>query len=237
MVDDRASAAEVGDEPLLIARRAGVPVCVGRNRPAVARALLAAHPEVNLILSDDGLQHYALARDIEIVLADARGAGNGWLLPAGPLREPVTRRRDFSVINSAPAAAPAFAMTLVGGFAERLNNPDERRPLTALSGQRMLAAAGIGNPARVFHMLEQAGLRCETLALPDHYPFTENPFAASTADLILITEKDAVKCRLNEALKHDPRIWVVPVDACIAPLNGGTLAERIVQKLRDFPPA
>ncbi|MYM90102.1 tetraacyldisaccharide 4'-kinase, partial [Rugamonas sp. FT82W] len=92
--------AQVGDEPLLIKQRTGCPVMVGRDRAATGRALLAAHPEVNILLTDDGLQHYALQRDVEIILFDGRGAGNGWLLPAGPLREPVSRRRDFTVINT-----------------------------------------------------------------------------------------------------------------------------------------
>ena len=99
-VGPQSTAAQVGDEPLLIKQRTGCPVMVGRDRAATGRALLAAHPGVDIILTDDGLQHYALQRDIEIILFDGRGAGNGWLLPAGPLREPVSRRRDFTVINA-----------------------------------------------------------------------------------------------------------------------------------------
>ena len=99
---------EVGDEPLLIHQRTGCPVMVGRDRAATGRALLAAHPDLDIVLTDDGLQHYALQRDIEIILFDGRGAGNGWLLPAGPLREPVSRRRDFTVINT-PQLTPELA--------------------------------------------------------------------------------------------------------------------------------
>jgi tetraacyldisaccharide 4'-kinase len=103
-----------GDEPLLIAEQARCPVMVGRRRVAAAQALLQAHPEVDVIVSDDGLQHYALARDVEIVLFDSRGGGNGWLLPAGPLREPLHRRRDFTVVNvgAGGAAAPAGAIRM-----------------------------------------------------------------------------------------------------------------------------
>ncbi|MFC5462421.1 tetraacyldisaccharide 4'-kinase [Massilia niabensis] len=232
---------DVGDEPLLIARRAGVPVVVGRKRVEAGRALLAAHPEVNVILTDDGLQHYALARDIEIVLFDGRGVGNGWLLPAGPLREPPSRRRDFTVIN-APELTPGlaravggkpFRMELVGEVAERLMDPGQRQPLSAFAGQRVLAAAGIGNPGRFFALLQGAGLAFAELPLPDHYDFRDNPFASVDADVILITEKDAVKCGQLENLKGDPRLWVVPVTARI----DAALAEQIVEKCRGRSPA
>ena len=227
---------DVGDEPLLIARRTGVPVVVGRKRVDAGRALLAAHPEVNVIITDDGLQHYALARDIEVVLFDARGVGNGWLLPAGPLREPPSRRRDFTVVN-APALTPAlvravggapFRMQLIGDTAERLARPGERQPLSAFAGQRVLAAAGIGNPGRFFALLRGAGLAFAELPLPDHHDFRDDPFAGSDADVILITEKDAVKCGQLENLKDDPRLWVVPVTARI----DAALAEQIVEKCR-----
>lgn len=232
-------AAAVGDEPLLIAARAQCPVVVGRNRVAAAEALLQAHPEVNLILSDDGLQHYRLQRDIEIVLFDARGAGNGWLLPAGPLREPASRSRDFTVVNAAtmPAAMPASAirMQLVGEQAEQLGDPSRTRALAGLQDPalRLAAAAGIGNPQRFFSMLTAAGLRFEALALPDHHDFSDNPFAALQAEIILITEKDAVKCRQIETIRNDPRIWVVPVTAQI----DAALSQQILEKLRGHSTA
>ena len=226
----------VGDEPLLIARRAQVPVFVGRKRVEAGRALLAAHPEVDVLITDDGLQHYALARDVEVILFDGRGVGNGWLLPAGPLREPPARRRDFTVVN-APELTPQlaravggqpFRMHLAGDMAERLGDPGERAPLASFAGRRILAAAGIGNPGRFFAMLRDAGLRFAELPLPDHYDFREDPFATTDADVILITEKDAVKCGQLENLKHDPRLWVVPVTARI----DAALAEQIVEKCR-----
>ncbi|MFD2366109.1 tetraacyldisaccharide 4'-kinase [Pseudoduganella sp. GCM10020061] len=231
---------KVGDEPLLIAQRTGCPVFVGRKRVDAGRALLAAHPEVDVIISDDGLQHYPLARDVEIVLFDSRGAGNGWLLPAGPLREPARRRRDFTVVNAPhiPAklerqvgGAP-YRMQLGGSVAIRLNGI-ERAPLSALANRRLLAAAGIGNPGRFFAMLREAGLAFEELPLPDHYDFIANPFAQANADVILITEKDAVKCRQLEHLNNDPRLWVVPVSAQI----DAALAKQIVEKCRGRPTA
>jgi tetraacyldisaccharide 4'-kinase len=241
---------DVGDEPVLIAARTGCPVFVGRKRAAAGRALLAAHPEVDVIVTDDGLQHYALARDVEIVLFDGRGVGNGWTLPAGPLREPPSRRRDFTVVNApeltpalaaavAPSAAPGapWAMRLSGDVAERLGQRSERVTLAELAGQgtglRVAAAAGIGNPGRFFAMLREAGLRPLELPLPDHHDFQDRPFAAIEADIILVTEKDAVKCWQIEELRNDPRIWVVPVGARI----DAALADQIVEKLRGCTPA
>ncbi|MFC3107033.1 tetraacyldisaccharide 4'-kinase [Undibacterium arcticum] len=232
---------QVGDEPVLIATRANCPVMVGRDRVAAGRALLAAQPQVDIIVSDDGLQHYALQRDVEIVLSDARGDGNGWLLPAGPLREPAGRGRDFTVLNGGPAASgavaaaggPMFTMQLAGTSAERLSDPTQRVALAELAqlgraGATILAAAGIGNPARFFTMLRAAGLDFAPLPLPDHYDFSRNPFTGLRAEIILITEKDAVKCRQIDTLNNDPRLWVVPVAAQIDP----ALAEKIVEKCR-----
>ena len=226
---------EVGDEPLRIAQRTGCPVVVGRARAATARALLALHPDVDILISDDGLQHYALQRDVELVLFDSRGAGNGWLLPAGPLREPASRRRDFTIVN-APAITDAlraavggqpYRMQLTGEVAEPLQG-GAGVALGSLAGKRIVAAAGIGNPARFFAMLRRAGLTVGELALPDHHDFLDQPFAGVDADIILITEKDAVKCRQLEHLKDDPRLWVVPVTAQL----DGALAELIVEKCR-----
>ncbi len=235
-VTANSSAAEVGDEPLLIARRSGCPVVVGRDRAAAGEALLSAFPDVDILISDDGLQHYALRRDLEIMLFDGRGAGNGWLLPAGPLREPASRRRDFTVVN-APELSPAlraavggkpFRMHLAGPLAEPLQRPGQGVPLASLAGQRIVAAAGIGNPGRFFAMLRAAGLDVAELALPDHHDFLDQPFAQVDADIILITEKDAVKCGQIEHLKDDPRLWVVPVTAQL----DAALAEQIVEKCR-----
>lgn len=230
---------EAGDEPALIARRAHCPVMIGRRRVDAARALLAAYPEVSIIVSDDGLQHYALQRDVEIVLCDERGNGNGWLLPAGPLREPGSRPRDFTVFNAErlPAGIPSDAvrMELVGENAERLSDRSQPVRLQELSRRagRIVAAAGIGNPSRFFSMLRRSGLDVVELPLPDHHDFSDNPFAKIDADIILITEKDAVKCTRIDTINNDPRIWVVPVTARIE----SALAERIVEKCRGRPTA
>lgn len=229
----------VGDEPLLIAQKTGVPMMVGRNRVAAAQALLAAHPEVDVIVSDDGLQHYAIDRTIEIQLSDTRGHGNGWLLPAGPLREPASRRSDFYVINGGAVSADnTYAMQLLAVRAEQLAQRSEHINLSELadkSGAMQIAAvAGIGNPARFFTMLRTQGVRLsEEHALADHFDFASNPFQNIAADIILITEKDAVKCASNPSLVQDARLWVVPVEATIS----GSLTKNIVEKLRGHPTA
>jgi tetraacyldisaccharide 4'-kinase len=239
------SAREVGDEPLLIAHRTGCPVVIGRRRFDAGRHLLERHPDVNVLVTDDGLQHYALQRDVELVLFDGRGVGNGWTLPAGPLREPPSRRRDFTVVNTpdlSPALAKAvggrpYRMQLAGEYAAPLRDPQGCVPLSSLAatmaGKRIVAAAGIGNPARFFTMLRAAGLAVRELPLPDHHDFLDDPFRDLDADLILITEKDAVKCRQLEHLNNDPRLWVVPVTAQI----DAALAAQIVEKCRGRPTA
>lgn len=245
-VTPESRAQEVGDEPVLIADRTHCPVVVSRDRVAAAQKLLAEHPATDVIIADDGLQHYRLARDIEVVLFDSRGVGNGWLLPAGPLREPASRRGDFTVVNGSHDEAEvlpgAFRMRLAGLMAEHLVSSGETTPRAlrsfaqAVSGYspvQIVAAAGIGNPARFFTLLRDAGLQFKEMALPDHYDFADNPFEDVDAEVILITEKDAVKCRQNAALKNDPRIWVVPVTAQI----DRALAEQIVEKLRGHSTA
>jgi tetraacyldisaccharide 4'-kinase len=227
---------DIGDEPLLILQRAGVPLVVGRNRVSAARALLTAHPEVNVIISDDGLQHYALDRDIEILLFDERGIGNGWLLPAGPLRESVTRRFDFRVLNGLESVGEnSFSMQLAGQHAEQLINRANTKALKELpENLSIAAAAGIGNPERFFTMLKQLGVNVqEHIALPDHFDYSSNPFESLKVDIILITEKDAVKCGRRNGLADDPRLWVVPVEAAIA----GPFSEHLVEKLRGYPTA
>jgi tetraacyldisaccharide 4'-kinase len=222
-------AEDAGDEPLLIARRTGAPVWVCPDRVAAARSLTAAHGDVDVIVSDDGLQHYRLARDVELVVFDQRLAGNGFLLPAGPLREPASRRRDATLVNDPfnrelPPWPDTFALTLSPGNAWHLAEPSLRRPLAQFAGERILAAAGIGSPERFFATLRAAGLAPQTCALPDHYAFHDNPFEGTNAEVILITEKDAVK------LRHwrDARIWVVPVEAALP----GRLIALVVEKLR-----
>ena len=229
-VEKNSHANEVGDEPLLIAKRTGVPVFIGRDRAAAGLALLQAHPNVNIIISDDGLQHYALGRNIEIQLSDSRGNGNGWLLPAGPLREPATRQSDFYVVNtSEESAGDAYTMQLVPVDAERLLDRTQRKSLRDFSFvQSVAAVAGIGHPERFFTTLRSHGISLTTTqALPDHFDYATNPFADIEASAILITEKDAVKCMQHNAIANDARLWVVPVQAHV----DASLAKHILEKL------
>ena len=230
-----AAAIDVGDEPLLLAQQGQCPVVIGRHRVAAGQFLLNAFPEVDVIISDDGLQHLALMRDLEIVLFDSRGVGNGWLLPAGPLREPVNRRRDFTVVNlgaddvmNASFPASVYRMQLMGTCAERLMDRKQRQQLSQFDPSLgIIAAAGIGHPERFFTMLRKQGIQISVLPLPDHFGYAENPFAHLTANIILITEKDAVKCRQVHAIATDPRIWVVAADVH---MEAGLL-EQILEKL------
>jgi tetraacyldisaccharide 4'-kinase len=234
----------VGDEPLLIHTQARCPVVVGKKRVAAAQSLLSQYPEVNILISDDGLQHYALQRQMEIVVFDGRGAGNGWMLPAGPLREPLTRRRDITVVNSLNFPAPGnfiyspdiFLLRLTGEMAEQLCDARRQIPLASLPTltrerqPEIVAVAGIGHPLRFFTLLRSHHLRFTEHPLPDHYPYTDNPFDKIAADIILITEKDAVKCRQAEAIVKDERIWVVPVRF----QHSDELAQKIVETCRGY---
>lgn len=221
---------DCGDEPVLLARRAGCPVWVGRRRAAVGAALLAAHPEVNLLIADDGLQHYALARDIEIAVLDgARGLGNGWRLPVGPLREARARLAgvDALVVNGQAAnpglAAGAYPMHLVGREFFNVRHPDRRLGPEAFHGQPVHALAGIGNPERFFSTLEQLGIQARPLAFADHHRFSLEDLPEGT---LLMTEKDAVKC----AAFARENMWALRVDAQVA--DG--LQTLIIDKLKKL---
>jgi len=221
--------ARVGDEPLLLAR-AGFPVVVARDRAAAGRALLARHPACDVILADDGLQHYRLARDVEIAVVDAtRAPGRPWLLPAGPLREPLSRLRDVDAtvaLVAAGAAVPAalrgaLPMTLEGTLFVRVDDPAITAPAARFAGGGVHALAGIGNPARFFAHLAAMGIAAQTHAFPDHHRFVAGDLAIPGARAILMTEKDALKC---EALA-DARCWYLPVrarvdDALVALIEG-----------------
>src|SRR5688572_4774130 len=152
-------AAEVGDEPVLLARRSGCPVWVGADRLRVIAALRAAHPEVDLVVLDDGLQHYRLRRDLEIAVVDGRSLGNGFLLPAGPLREPARRLKRVDAVVVHRAARPGFAMVLAGETLHRMTDSRDRRPAKAFTGQKVHAVAGIGDPNRFFLHLAAMGVK------------------------------------------------------------------------------
>lgn len=221
--------AEVGDEPLLIHLKTGAPVVVGRDRVAAARTLLARHPGVDVIVSDDGLQHYRLRRTLELAVVDAAsGLGNGWPLPAGPLREPARRlRRVDAVIEvvRGPAVAPpiagAWRVEYRAGEAYRLRAPADRRPLAALPARDWLAATGIGRPQGFFDMLAAHGLRCRTRTFADHHAFGPQDLPADGA--VLMTEKDAVKCLSFAADDW----WAVALAVSAPPAFGAWLDARI----------
>lgn len=265
-----------GDEPVLINRQTGAPIAVHPRRVQAATALLQAFPDVDVLVCDDGLQHLALARDVEIVVQDQRGIGNGRLLPAGPLREPATRLQHVTAIvtnrRNLPSGAspqPDRALPKADWASPRADHtspqadhasprPDHASPLAdrasrpqdesigdarmpplpfhvdmhvvpgdslALSGAarrslahwadqsrqvRICAAAGIGQPDAFFGMLQQAGIHLsQQISLPDHFDYQVSPFEDVDADIILVTSKDAVKCRRL----GDARIWEVPIAA------------------------
>ncbi|MBX3634890.1 MAG: tetraacyldisaccharide 4'-kinase [Rubrivivax sp.] len=240
-VADGDGAAAVGDEPLLIRRRSGVPVWVGRDRVAAARALRAAHPEVDLIVADDGLQHRRLARDAECVVFDERGAGNGLLLPAGPLREPLPHRLPARrlVLYTGGAASTA----LPGALAQRRlaqawplaawwrGQGGAAVPLQALQGRPLVAAAGIAAPQKFFAMLDAAGLRFEALPLPDHHDHATLPWPADAE--VVTTEKDAVK--LDPARPGMARVWVLPLDLALPAEVVDVLHRRLSAVPRTLP--
>ncbi len=236
---DVATPEHFGDEPVLIARRSRVPVYVSHDRPAAARALLDAHPEVNVLVSDDGLQHYALARDVELAVVDGeRRFGNGLLLPAGPLREPVSRLRevDAAVVNgghSAPLPSPRqFAMQLGRESFRALGSNQEATPqdfALAVRGRAVAAVAGIGNPERFFEHLERLGVKARRYAFPDHHAFQPVELKLPAAEVIVMTEKDAVKC----AAFADARMWYLRVAAILPPDFDDFLLTRLAESRRS----
>jgi tetraacyldisaccharide 4'-kinase len=218
-----AEAAEVGDEPILLSRRSGCPVWVGADRVQVAARLRTAHEEVNVLVLDDGLQHYAMRRDVEIAVVDARGFGNGFLLPAGPLREPRSRLRGVDAVVSHASAIKGFAMALQGDMVHRMTDARERQPLKAFAGQRVHAVAGIGDPNRFFLHLGKAGLKVVPHPFPDHHPFTARDLEFGDDAPVLLTEKDAVKLRSVAR----PGWWVLPVSAQLDPAFGTWLLGKL----------
>jgi tetraacyldisaccharide 4'-kinase len=231
---------DVGDEPVIVARRTGCPTMVAADRVAAARTLIARGADV--ILSDDGLQHLALGRDCEIVVIDgSRGFGNGHLLPAGPLREPPAAlgRAGIVVVNGEPAhgslegmlPAGTLKMRLVAQPAVRLDGHGAPSELAAFSGRRVHAVAGIGNPQRFFRELSGFGLEVIAHPFPDHHPFTARELAFADDLPILMTEKDAVKC----APFANARLWCVPVSAAFSASERQALLARVLGKVRKTP--
>lgn len=202
--------AQVGDEPVLLARRSGGLVIAGPDR--VAAGLLALQLGGDVLLTDDGLQHYRLARNVEIALIDGeRGFGNGHCLPAGPLREPPRRLEKVDLVLYHGGTERQPQMHLIPGAAVNLRQPNLTRPLAEFRGQRVLAVAGIGYPARFFNSLIALGLDLELRPYPDHHRFTAAELAQWPPLPVLMTEKDAVKCAVLAGAEH----WFVPVEAAV----------------------
>jgi len=229
------AAQDVGDEPALIARSCpGVPVFVAAQRIEAARALLSAHPDTEVILCDDGLQHLALQRDLEICVFNADGIGNGWMLPAGPLREPWPRPVDF-VLHAAPVAPPGTASPAFGtrrSLAPWAVGADGQRiALEALQGQPVHAVAAVARPEVFFDMLTAAGLTlAHAESLPDHYDFDSwNPIP-NKRQTIICTEKDAVKL-----WRRHPQALAMPLVLEIEPGFFRALDAAIDQRRQSTP--
>jgi len=243
---------EVGDEPVLIAQRTDnqFPIWVHPKRTLSIQSLLKHDPSVNVIISDDGLQHRSLlrwparegGRDIEFVVRDQRGEGNGFLLPAGPLREPASRERDATLTTRAIAppnhideyylGRRAFTLSSLLGTPYQLNNPNNTLSLATIADKclpnKITAVAAIGNPQRFFDDLMKQGVTGKCIGLADHATYTPEFFSTIHAECILITEKDAVKCTSIQ----DERIWVVPMSLEIP----NTLAEWLQSILQRPDP-
>lgn len=222
----------VGDEPLLIAQRAGVPVIVANNRCEAARKLL--HQGINVIISDDGLQHYRLPRSLELCVVDgSRGFGNAQLIPAGPLREPLERLYGFDqiIVNGQAKQLPqdleVVPMTFVAGLLRSLESGQSWR-LAQFGGCKVNAVAGIGNPQRFFDLLHHARIKTRQYIYPDHHVFRKSDFDGMDPSLpILMTEKDAVKCK-NLGL---PNAWFLSVEAQMSREWEEELLQRVASSI------
>jgi tetraacyldisaccharide 4'-kinase len=226
LLNAQTTTAEAGDEPVLIYQRTGAPVAVSPNRCDAVQALLAAH-DLQIIITDDGLQHYRLARDIEIVVIDGvRRFGNGWWLPAGPMRERASRLKsvDAIIVNGGVPRANEIPMQLRPAFAVNLKT-GEKRDVSTLTD--VVAMAGIGHPPRFFATLESNGVQpVKTVALADHQALSATDVQALATDrqTLLMTEKDAVKCR---AFARD-NWWYLPVDAVFDDARAPQLIQQLV---------
>ncbi|TFZ04767.1 tetraacyldisaccharide 4'-kinase [Ramlibacter rhizophilus] len=220
------TAKEVGDEPLLIARRTQVPIAVGARRVEAARLLLSRHPGLRVIVSDDGLQHLALARDLEICVFDQRGTGNGWLLPAGPLREPWPRHADLVL---RPPGTVIEGFTLERGLAAQAQRADGTRIALAelARGPAVIALAALAQPEPFFSMLRASGFTlARTLERPDHDPLEPQDLHLPAGATVVCTEKDAVKL-----WRHHPQAWAVPLALRIEPAFWDALDRRLAPRL------
>jgi tetraacyldisaccharide 4'-kinase len=232
---------QVGDESVLIARRTACPMFVGASRTSAGQALLQENPQCNVLISDDGLQHYALQRDVEITLVNSsRQFGNQLLLPAGPLREKLSRLQTVDAIVDSGSGAdfgfsfkdglqpPIFNMLVQGETFESLDGSQAKRRASYFIDKNLVAIAGIGNPERFFNQLSGLGLQFEQQAFADHHAFTAQDLAQFLGKTILMTEKDAVKCQ-SFATRY---AWYLPVTATVSSSSQASLIALILQKLR-----
>ena len=216
--------AQVGDEPIVLSRRSGCPVWVGADRLAAIGALRAKHAEVDVLVLDDGLQHYRLRRDVEIAVVDSRGFGNGFLLPAGPLREPPRRLRSVdAVVSHQNARVQGFQMFLEGETVHRMTDARERRLVQSFRGQKVHAVAGIGDPNRFFLHLTRLGVRVVPHPFADHHRLTPEELEFADEAPVMMTEKDAVKLRRYGRANW----WVLPVTAQLDPSFGDWLLGKL----------
>ncbi len=208
-VEPQSDPAQVGDEPVMLAQRTGLPVVVAPNRVKAAQALLR-QADCDILLSDDGLQHTSLARDVEIVVVDgARRFGNGRCLPAGPLREPLARLNTAHLIVGRERANPSEYLMEYASLPATSLDGGQKRELASFAGQTAHAVAAIGNPKQFFSMLRRYGIDIREHAFPDHHVFSRAELAFGDEGPTLMTEKDAVKCR-RFGLEN---AWYVPIDA------------------------
>jgi tetraacyldisaccharide 4'-kinase len=228
-VSNNSDPAIVGDEPVIIARQTNCPVVVSPTRIEAAHYLLEQY-DCDLIISDDGLQHYALARDLEIVLVDAqRQFGNQYCLPAGPLREPLSRLQDVDfIVYNGNVSDASFNMTLSASNAINLPDFNVTKNIINFEGQELHAIAGIGNPQRFFNQLAQFGIRVIPHEFDDHHAFSKQDLEFNDNKTILMTEKDAVKCQ--HFAKNN--MWFIPVEATVS----GNLDQLIIQQLTGSHP-
>lgn len=216
-----------GDEPVLIAQHTQAPVWVGRHRVEAAQALLQANPHCDVLISDDGLQHYRLQREMEIAVVDAAfRPDRARMLPAGPLRESVGRLQevDAVVVNGDNAMQNAHTMRLTGQMFYNLANPRFIAKPEDFKRKTIKAMAGIGNPERFFNHLRSIGLTFAGVSFDDHHPFTAQDLAGLDCDVLIMTEKDAVKCKPYAQPHH----WVLPVEAEIS----GDLLAKVLKILK-----
>lgn len=214
-----APASKSGDEPLLIHSRTLAPVVIARKRVDAGKRLLALHPEVDVIVSDDGLQHLALRRSAQVIVFDERGVGNGWLLPAGPLRETLPLQlpdRTLVVYNADAPSTPLAGSLAKRGLSGAVSleqwwrgEPATQQALHALRGRPLIAVAGLAHPERFFGMLRDSGLAFSPLPLPDHHDYRSIPWPPQATDVI-VTEKDAIK--LDPTRMGATRVWIAPLD-------------------------